>query len=202
MLIELNAEFPQPHRIKQVAAVIEDGGIVVYPTDTVYAVGCSLHNRKAIEKIYHIKRMNKFKPVSIICANIAQATIYAEISNLAFRMIRRVVPGSYTFVLPSTREVPKLMLTRQKTVGVRIPDSAILMAIVQELGSPIASTSIVDYDGEFMDDPFEIDRIYSHEVDLVVDGGLLTPVPSTMVDFTSGEPEITRYGKGDPTLFG
>lgn len=201
MLLPINNDFPQPYKIQQVVDVLKDGGIIIYPTDTVYGIGCSVYNKRAIEKIYKLKGMQKSDPASFICSDLSHASEFAEISNYAFRLMRRVLPGPYTFVLPGLRNVPKLMLARRKTVGIRIPDAPIPLKIVESLGHPIVTTSAVDRSGEVMCDPYELDDIYRNEVEMVIDGGLLGIIPSTVIDFTEPEPVILREGKGDVSLF-
>ncbi|NWF56415.1 MAG: threonylcarbamoyl-AMP synthase [Syntrophaceae bacterium] len=201
MLIRINPQNPQPRLIRRVVEVLNNGGTIAYPTDTVYGFGCSLYNKKAIEQIYLIKRSEKDRPFSFICSDLKDISLYCRVSNYAYKVMRRLLPGPYTFVLEGTRLVPKIMLTRRKTAGIRVPDNPICLALVRELGHPIITTSAMLPGGETLYDPAEIDRHLGKSLDLVIDGGVLVSEPSSVIDLTGDTPKILRRGKGDVSLF-
>ncbi len=177
--------------------VLKGGGVVVYPTDTVYGIGCDLLNKKAVERIYQYKKMPRQKPLSIICADLTQVSEYAQLSNSAFNLMKRLLPGPYTFILKATRLVPKVMVTRQQTVGIRVPDNDICLGLVRGLGNPLVNTSAtVVATEEVVSDPETIQSEF-HQVDLMLTDGWLESEPSTVVDFTGDEPVLVREGKGD-----
>ena len=196
MLLEINPDNPQPRLIAQVARCLQEGGVIAYPTDTTYGIGCSIFNKKGLERIYQVKQRDKRKPFSFICSDLAEVSRYARLTNVAFKAMKRCLPGPYTFVLEASREVPDLLTTRQKTVGIRIPDNRICMAIVQELGAPIVTTSANLSGEEPVGDPFEIQRLFGNGLDLVVDGGLLTTDVSTVINMVGDRPEVLRQGAG------
>jgi tRNA threonylcarbamoyl adenosine modification protein (Sua5/YciO/YrdC/YwlC family) len=196
MLLAINPDNPQPRLIAQVVRCLQDGGVIAYPTDTTYGIGCSIFNKKGLERIYQVKQRDKRKPFSFICSDLAEVSRYARLTNVAFKAMKRCLPGPYTFVLEASREVPDLLTTRQKTVGIRIPDNRICMAIVQELGAPIVTTSANLTGEEPVGDPFEIQRLFGNGLDLVVDGGLLTTDVSTVINMVGDRPEVLRQGAG------
>lgn len=196
MLLEINPDNPQPRLIAQVVRCLQDGGVIAYPTDTTYGIGCSIFNKKGLERIYQVKQRDKRKPFSFICSDLAEVSRYARLTNVAFKAMKRCLPGPYTFVLEASREVPDLLTTRQKTVGIRIPDNRICMAIVKELGAPIVTTSANLTGEEPVGDPFEIQRIFGNGLDLVVDGGLLATDVSTVINMVGDRPEVLRQGAG------
>ncbi len=201
MILELNSENPQPRLIKQIAEVMKSGGLAVYPTDTTYGLGCDINNKAAIERILAIKRMPRNKLLSIICCDLRDVSQYAYVSNNAYKIIKRLAPGPYTFVLQATKLVPKIMLTRQKTIGARLPSNNIALAIAKELGRPIISTSVrLPNNDVILTEPYEIQERLGHLVEIVVDSGIILPFPSTVVDLTRDVPEILREGKGAEAL--
>jgi len=201
MLIEINPHNPQPRLIAQVVEILKQGGVIAYPTDTTYGIGCSILQRKSLERIYRIKQRERNKPVSFICSDLSEITRYAQISNFAFKTMKRCLPGPYTFVLDASRTVPDLLLNRQKTVGIRIPDNAICLAIVRELGHPIVTTSANLSGAEPMGDPFLLDEQLGAQLDLVVDGGMLTAEVSSVVSLVGDQPRVLRQGIGDISAF-
>jgi tRNA threonylcarbamoyl adenosine modification protein (Sua5/YciO/YrdC/YwlC family) len=201
MIIRVNPQNPQPRLIRRVVDVLEDGGVIAYPTDTVYGFGCSLYNKKAIERIYQIKRSEKNRPFSFICADLKDISLYCQVSNFAYKTMKRLLPGPYTFILEGTKLVPKIMLTKRKTAGIRVPHNPICLAIVRELGHPIISTSAMLPGGEVLYDPAEIDRHLGRSLDLVIDGGTLVSEPSSVIDLTGETPRVLRAGKGDVSFF-
>jgi tRNA threonylcarbamoyl adenosine modification protein (Sua5/YciO/YrdC/YwlC family) len=172
--------------------------LVIYPTDTLYGMGCSIRNKQAIQKIYQIKGKSKFAPTSLICSSIQQASNYVRISNYTFKILKRCLPGPFTFILEATREIPKLMLSRRKEIGIRIPDSKVVLELVQELENPIINSSI-NLTGEgLINDPKEIMELFKNNVEIILDGGiLLDPIPSTVVKIRDDVLEVQREGKGD-----
>ena len=201
MLIHINLENPQPRLISQAVSVLRDGGVIVYPTDTIYGIGCDIMNKKAIEKIYWIKNRDKKKPFSFICSDLKNISDYAKVSNYAYKTMKRLLPGPYTFILEGSRMVPKIMLTRRKTAGIRVPDHEICLKLVQELGHPIISTSANMPDGALIADPSLLHDHYGASVDLVIDGGPVSHEPSSVVSLINDAPEVLREGLGDISIF-
>jgi len=197
MILFIDDDHPQPHRISQVAECLRSGGIIAYPTDTTYGIGCSIFNKKGIERIYRMKMRERNKPFSFICSSISEVTRYARVSNVAFKYLKKYLPGPYTFVLEATREVPDLLLTRQKTVGIRIPDNRICCAIVSALGNPIITTSANLSGEEPEGDPRFIEDTFGKQLDYVIDGGLLTTDVSSVVNLVGDVPSVLRAGLGD-----
>lgn len=197
MLVQINPDNPQPRMVARVAEVLREGGIIAYPTDTTYGIGCSIFNKRGVERIYLLKQREKKKPFSFICADLSDVARYARVSNYAFKVLKRRLPGPYTFVLEASSVVPDLLITKQKTVGIRIPDNAICLAIVRELGHPIITTSANRSGEEPIGDPFLVERELGKELDLVVDGGVLTADVSSVVSLIGDAPEVLRKGVGD-----
>ncbi len=195
-LQEIDPEHPQPRAIDQAVEVLEGGGLVVYPTDTAYGIGCDLLNKQAAQKLYALKARDPKRPVTFLCESLSQAASFARVGDAEYRMLRRLTPGPYTFILRATKEVPKLLITRQKTVGVRIPDSEVALALVRGLGHPILSTTATEEDGAVIADPREIRDRLGHGLDLILDVGLNLFDVSTVVDLTGDGPEVLREGKG------
>ncbi len=195
MRIEIHPTHPQGRKIEQVVDVLRKGGVVSYPTDTVYGFGCDFRDKKALERIYRIKRMPKDHPVAFVCPDLSDISHYAIVDDWAYRIMKRLLPGPYTFVLPATREVPRMLMRKQKTVGIRVPSHEIALALVRGLGSPIVSTS-VSRDGEPYNDPEVIQEVFGKEVDLVIDAGWGGVQPSTILDLSKGVVEVIREGAG------
>lgn len=191
MLLSINPDNPQQRLINKVVQVLNQGGLVIYPTDTFYGIGCDLFSKRSIQRVYQLKRRSLKKPFSFVCADLKDISLYAQVSNYAYRIMKRLLPGPYTFVLEGTRLVPKLMLTRRKTVGIRVPDNKICLKIVKGLDRPIISTSV------HPDDPSEIHEAYRSLVDLVIDGGVISYEPSTVISLVDDLPEVIREGKGE-----
>lgn len=187
---------PQRRFIEAAVKTLKDGGIAVYPTDTVYGMGASVSNPRALERIVKLLEKDKLRLFSFICSDFSQISRYVKMSNTDFKLMKRFLPGPYTFILPATNLVPKKISPRRRTVGVRIPDNIIVQNLVEMLGEPIANTSI-NIPGNLRGDPEEIKPIILHEVDVMLDAGPLeNPNGSTIVDLTSGTPEVIRMGKG------
>ena len=201
MIIAINPRNPQARLIRKVVEILEKGGIIGYPTDTIYGVGCDLFNPEAIRKIHRLKKLDEKKPLSFICSDLKDISRYAYVSNYAYKMMKRLLPGPYTFVLTATKLVPKVATTKQKTVGIRIPDNKICLSLVRELGHPIISTSVYKPDEGLYNDPAEIEERFGKQLDLVIDGGVIVAEHSSIIDLTDDFSKVIRRGKGDVSLF-
>jgi tRNA threonylcarbamoyl adenosine modification protein (Sua5/YciO/YrdC/YwlC family) len=201
MLLAVNNQNPQMRLIKKAVDVLRSGGIIIYPTDTVYGLGCDLFNKKGIEKIYDLKKRSKKQPFSFVCADLKDISKYAFVSDYAYRTMRRLLPGPYTFVLQASRLVPKIILPKRQTTGIRVPDHPICLALVKELGQPIISTSVKSEDGETMNNPDLIRERFGSCVDLIIDGGLCPGGQSTVISLDDDTVEIIRIGRGDVSAF-
>ena len=197
MLLTINSQNPQPRLISRAVEALKQGGVIGYPTDTTYGIGCDIFNKKGVKKIYQIKQRDPRKPFSFICADLSDVANYAQVSNFAFKIMRRHLPGPYTFVLEATRVVPDLLTTKQKTVGIRIPENPIALAIVRELGHPLVTTSANVSGEETYQDPKEIEDAMGRMLDLVIDGGMLLGEPSTVISLVDDRIEVLRKGCGD-----
>jgi tRNA threonylcarbamoyl adenosine modification protein (Sua5/YciO/YrdC/YwlC family) len=194
MRIEIHPTHPQPRRVQQAVEVLRRGGVIVYPTGTVYGLGCDIHQKKAVERIYQVRQLKKDHPLSFMCPDLSKIARYAHVDDFAYRIMKRLAPGPYTFVLRATRDVPKLLVRKQKTVGIRVPDDTVALALLNELGSPIVSTSAT-IDGQVLNDPDELYARFPH-VDAFVDGGWGGIEPSTVIDLTGPEVVVLREGAG------
>jgi len=201
MIITINPKNPQSRLIRRVVEVVEGGGVIGYPTDTIYGLGCDLFNPEAIRKIHRLKKLEGKKPLSFICSDLKDISHYAYVSNYAYKMMKRLLPGAYTFVLKATKLVPKIAMTRQNTVGIRIPDNKICLALVKGLGHPIISTSVYKPDEGLYNDPAEIEERFGKQLDLVIDGGVIVAEHSSIIDLTDDFPKVIRKGKGNISLF-
>jgi len=198
LLVEIDPIEPESWLIGQAADQIRRGGVVVVPTDTVYGLACSITQSNAIRRIYDLIRMDSKKQLSILVGDMQSIGRSARgISTPAFRVMKRVLPGPYTFIFQASLEVPKIMLRKRRTIGIRMPDDPIAQALLAEIREPLLSTSIRNPDDDFMIDPAEIDNRYGSRIDLVIDGGRRLPAPSTVVDLSGDVPELIRAGKGD-----
>lgn len=200
-ILAIDPRHPQPRHIDRAVAILEAGGLIAYPTDTYYGIGCDLFNKKAIERIYQLKARPRTKPLSFVCADLSDVARYARVSNAAFATMKRLTPGPYTFVLEATNVVPKMAVTRQKTVGIRVPDSPVALALVRALGRPLVSTSATTQDGEVLIDPSDIQDLLGHGLEIILDGGYQLDEPSTVLDLTGDEAVVLRMGKGDVAGF-
>jgi len=197
MLLNINQENPQGRLIAQVVEKLKQGGVIAYPTDTTYGIGCNIFNQRGIKSIYQIKQRDARKPFSFICSDLSDVANYAQVSNFAFKIMKRHLPGPYTFVLDATRVVPDTLTTRQKTVGIRIPDDEIALAIVRLLGHPLVTTS-ANLTGEApLHDPAEIEKTMGRILDVVIDGGIRYGDPSTVISLIDDQVEVLREGCGD-----
>jgi tRNA threonylcarbamoyl adenosine modification protein (Sua5/YciO/YrdC/YwlC family) len=195
LMLSINADNPQQRLINRVCSVLEEGGLIVYPTDTFYGIGCNLFNKRGIQLIYRLKNRPLKKPFSFLCDSLKEVSRYALVSNYAYKTMKRLLPGPYTFIMEGTRLVPKIMLTKRKTVGIRVPDNKICLDIIRTFGRPIISTSAV------FDDPQSIKEAYGSFLDVIIDGGVLYQSPSSVVSLIDDIPEVIREGKGDVSSF-
>ncbi len=201
-LIEINPLNPQFRLISQVVDLLKKGGVIAYPTDTMYGIGCDIFNQKAVKRVHQIKQRDKKKPFSFMCSDLKKISEYGHVSNTAYRLMKKNLPGPYTFVLPGTKLVPKIMLTRQKTVGIRVPDNPICLSMLHELDHPILTTSAMESDREKpVINAFDVVELFGNRVDLIVDGGEVYPDPSTVISLLTEQPEILREGQGNPDIF-
>jgi tRNA threonylcarbamoyl adenosine modification protein (Sua5/YciO/YrdC/YwlC family) len=195
VLLEINPDHPEPRKIQQAVDLLERGGLIAYPTDTVYGLGCDLMNKNAIERLYQVKGMQKNKNLAFICNDLSNITKYAVVDNSAYRMLRHYLPGPYCFILQATRDVPKMVLSKQKTVGIRVPDHPVIIELTKALGRPIISTTAARQGEDAFIDPAEI-RDEFKGLDLILDAGAGGAVPTTVIDLSQGHVEIIREGAG------
>jgi tRNA threonylcarbamoyl adenosine modification protein (Sua5/YciO/YrdC/YwlC family) len=200
MVIEINPRSPEPRKIRRAVEALRDGEIIAYPTDTCYGLGCDLFNKKAIDRLYQIKGMPKSHPLSFVCRDIASIAKYAMLHNYEYGIVKDYLPGPYCFILNATREVPRIVQTSRKQVGIRVPNHPVALALVDELGGPIISSTAARMDATPHVDPREIDRDFSG-LALVLDGGPGGLFPTTVIDLTGQSPVIVREGAGDVTPF-
>ena len=201
-IISIHQDNPQPRLISQAVRYLRQGGVICYPTDTVYGIGCDIFNQKAVKRIYRIKQRSTDKPFSFMCADLKDLSKYCLVSNIAYRLMKKNLPGAYTFILPTLKIVPKIMISKQRTVGIRVPDNAISRALIEKLGNPILTTSAVVGDNEEpMSEAFEIEDRLGNQLDAIIDGGPVYPAPSSIVSLLNDDIEILRYGKGDTSQF-
>ncbi|MET8047691.1 L-threonylcarbamoyladenylate synthase [Streptosporangium sp. NPDC005286] len=201
--LDVHPDDPQPRLIRQVVELLRADGLIAYPTDSCYALGCRLGNKEGIDRIREIRHLGSDHHFTLICRDFAQFGQFVHVSNALFRSVKAATPGGYTFILPATKEVPRRLLhPRKKTVGVRIPDHAITQALLAELGEPLlSSTLLLPDETEPPTQGWEIKERLDHAVDAVIDSGECGATPTTVVDLSQGEPEILRRGTGDPSLF-
>ncbi len=201
ILLEINPDNPPARKIDQVVDLLKRGGVIAYPTDTIYGIGCDIMNKKAIERVYQIKQQPKHQPFSFLCSDLKNISQYAKVSNYAYKTMRRLLPGPYTFILEGSNQVPKMMLTKRKTAGIRVPDHPICMALINALGNPILSTSAATQKGELFGEPWQIDEHFGKLLDLIIDGGPVPGIPSSVISLINDEPEVLREALGDISSF-
>ena len=201
MLLEINPDNPDQRKIKKVTDILEKGGIIIYPTDTIYGLGCDIFNQKAVQRLCRLRQLNPAKAnLTFICKDISQLAIYAhQLDNAVFKLLKRNLPGAFTFILKASSQLPKLLKNKRKTIGIRIPDNQIALAIIEALGRPILSISLKEDDEivQYLTDTTEMHDEYFKLVDCVIDGGFGGNEPSTVVDCTGDEPQVIRQGFGD-----
>jgi tRNA threonylcarbamoyl adenosine modification protein (Sua5/YciO/YrdC/YwlC family) len=195
MLLSINHEHPEPRKIRRAVELLNAGEVIAYPTDTSYGLGCDLFNKKAIDRIYQIRQLSEKHQLTFICPDLSDIARYAIVDNAQYRLLKRMLPGPYTFILDATREVPKIVQSKKKTVGIRVPNHEVVLAIVRELGRPIVTTTAAAPGQDAMIDPAEIDDAF-HGLALILDGGVGGIVPTTVVDLTGGEVRVVREGAG------
>jgi tRNA threonylcarbamoyl adenosine modification protein (Sua5/YciO/YrdC/YwlC family) len=200
MLLPIHADHPEPRKIRRAVDALEQGGVIAYPTDTVYGLGCDLMNKHAIDRLYSIKGMDRSHPLAFVCPDLSDIAKYAIVENQVYRVLRRFLPGPYTFILQATRDVPKLVQNKRKQVGIRVPASATIQALVRELGRPIISSTAARPGEEPLIDPHEIDATFKG-LAMVLDGGAGGLVPTSVIDLTILPPEIVREGAGSVDEF-
>ena len=198
--LSVHPKNPQVPCIIRAAETLRKGGLICYPTDTIYGIGCNLFDKNAIKKIYQLKGKSYTAPLSFICPDLKNIAKYAHVSTPAYKLMRRLLPGPYTFVLPATSLVPKIMLRKRRTVGIRVPDNRVCQMLLEEFGSPVISTSANDNSQSVLNDPDEIADILGHVLDIFLDCGPIGLEPSTVVDLTDDIPKILREGKGSIEL--
>jgi tRNA threonylcarbamoyl adenosine modification protein (Sua5/YciO/YrdC/YwlC family) len=201
-ILTINPETLQPRLIAQVVDLLRRGGVIGYPTDTMYGIGCDIFNQKAVKRIHQIKRRPRDKPFSFMCDSLTNISQYGHVGNTAYRLMKKNLPGPYTFVLSGTKLVPKIMLTRQKTVGIRVPEHPVCLAIIRELGNPVLNTSATTEDDDtVVRIAADVDRLFGKQIDLIIDSGEILPEPSSVISLLTDPPEILREGKGDISAF-
>lgn len=202
--VTIHPEDPQTRLIDQVADVLKRGGLIVYPTDSAYALGCHIGDKMALDRIRVIRQIDKHHNFTLMCRDLSELATYARVDNAAFRLLKSHTPGPYTFILSATSEVPRrLMHPKRRTIGMRVPDNPIALAIMERLGEPLMSSSLIlPGDMQPLTDPYEIRILLEHQVEMVVDGGFCGLEPTTVVDLTGAAPEIIRKGRGGTDAFG
>ena len=198
---ELHPETPQLRYINKAIEVLSKGGVIIYPTDTVYGIGCDIFNKEALERIFSIKNDSVSKLFSFVCSDLKDIAKYARVSDYAYRTMKHLLPGPYTFILPAAKLVPKKLWSKRKTVGIRVPNHTVTLTLVKEFGHPIISTSTTNRKGDVLIDPFEIRNIFNSQVDLMLASGNLSGDPSSVIDLSAEVPEVIREGAGDVSLF-
>jgi tRNA threonylcarbamoyl adenosine modification protein (Sua5/YciO/YrdC/YwlC family) len=199
--LAVHPQNPQGRHIDRAVEALKQGGIIVYPTDTVYGLGCDITQRAAVDRVIRIKARDPKKPMSFVCADLTHISQYANVSDFAYKILRRYLPGPYTFVLPASRDTPKILQSKQRTVGIRIPDHPVPLALVAELGEPLLSTSANRSSEETVADPEDLEARFAHDVDLILECGPLPVLPSSVISLVDDRVEILREGAGDVTPF-
>ena len=195
-IVEVDPVHPQPRLVERAAEVLEDGGLIAYPTDTYYGIGCDLESKKAIDRLYSVKGRDRKKPLAFLCPDLSDVARYAVVSNFAYRTMRQLTPGPFTFVLEATKLVPEMMRTKQRQVGIRVPQAPLMLAIAAKLGRPIVTTSATDLEGNVLTDARQIKDELGNRLDLILDGGVQPNEPSTIVSLIGDQIEVLRQGKG------
>ncbi|MDH3351894.1 MAG: L-threonylcarbamoyladenylate synthase [Gammaproteobacteria bacterium] len=198
-LIEIHPTHPQPRRVGEIVQIIRDGGLIAYPTDSSYAFGCHIGDKKAIDRIHRIRRTDRKHNFTLVCSDLSEISTYARVDNWAYRLIKSMTPGPYTFILPATRGVPKrLQNPKRRTIGLRVPDHPLAHAVLERLGEPImSSTLLLPGDSMPLTDPQEIDARIGTQIDAIIDAGPVGIEPTSVLDMTSGMVEVLREGRGD-----
>jgi tRNA threonylcarbamoyl adenosine modification protein (Sua5/YciO/YrdC/YwlC family) len=202
-LIEVHPKDPQPRRVAKIVEIVRGGGLIAYPTDSSYAFGCHIGDKRAIDRIHRIRRTDKKHNFTLVCRDLSEISNYARVDNWAYRLVKSMTPGPYTFILQATREVPKrLQHPKRRTIGIRVPDHPLVRAVLDELGEPIMSSTLtLPGDDMPLTDPVEIEDRIGHEIDAIVDAGATGIEPTSVIDLTGGVPEVQRIGRGDVSAF-
>ena len=200
---QIHTETPQPRLVKQAVEMIQKGGVLVYPTDCAYAIGCHLGDKKAVDRIRQLRMLDEKHDLTLICEDLSQIATYARVDNEAYRILKSHTPGAYTFILKATKEVPKMLMhPKKKTIGIRVPDNAIIQAILHELGEPMLTSSLVMPGDELpMTDPYDIRQTLEHSLDLIIDGGYCGMGETSLISLLDGEIEVLREGLGSVVDF-
>ncbi len=200
---QIHPEDPQPRLIRRVGDIVRRGGVIIYPTDSSYALGCGIGEKNALDRIRAIRRVDSKHNFTLVCRDLSEITTYAKIDNRDYRLLKSLTPGAYTFIHKATKQVPRrLQHPKRKTIGIRVPDHPIAQALLAELDEPLMSTTLILPDDDMpLTDPYEIRDILDHTVDMIIDGGYCGFEPTTVVDMTDDTPEVVRLGKGDAGLF-
>lgn len=200
---QVHPENPQVRLIKQAVEIVRGGGVIVYPTDSSYAIGCAIGEKSAVERIRRLRRLDDKHNFTLVCRDLSELGLFAKVDTAAFRLLKAHTPGPYTFILNATREVPRMLMhPKRRTIGLRVPDHPIALALLAELGAPLMSASLIlPGEAQPMSAPYEMRQMLEHHVDLIIDGGYGGVEASTVVDLSEGEPSIFRVGCGDPTPF-
>lgn len=200
---QIHPDNPQARLVRQAVDIIRSGGVVVYPTDSAYALGCHIGDKAALDRIRRIRKLDARHNFTLVCRDLSEIATYAKVNNTVYRLLKHATPGPYTFILKATSEVPRrLMHAKRKTVGLRVPENNIAAALLEDLGEPLMSVSLIMPGDDLpLIDPYEIRELLEHEVDLVIDGGFCGMEPTTVVDLADDTPLVLRVGKGDPTPF-
>jgi tRNA threonylcarbamoyl adenosine modification protein (Sua5/YciO/YrdC/YwlC family) len=202
-IIEIHPTDPQPRLVAAVVQVIRSGGLIAYPTDSSYALGCHIGDKRAMDRIRRIRRADKNHNFTLVCSDLSEISTYARVDNWAYRLLKAMTPGPYTFILPATREVPKrLQHPKRRTIGLRVPDHRLVRDMLESLGEPIMSSTLsLPGDDMPQTDPFEIERLIGHQIDAIIDAGPTGIEPTSVVDLSSGTAEVLRVGRGDVSGF-
>jgi tRNA threonylcarbamoyl adenosine modification protein (Sua5/YciO/YrdC/YwlC family) len=203
LFLQIHPDNPQPRLIQQAVEIVRNGGVIVYPTDSGYALGCHIGDKQAMERIRRIRQVDDKHNFTLVCRDLSEIALYARVDNAAYRLLKNLTPGPYTFILQATKEVPRrLQNPKRKTIGLRVPDNRIAMALLEALGEPLMSSTLI-LPGETMPmtDPYDIRDTLEHSLDLIIDGGYCGFEPTTVVDLVSGVPEVVRQGLGPVDVF-
>lgn len=202
-LIEVHPRDPQPRRVRKIVERIRDGALIAYPTDSSYAFGCRIGDKKAIDRIHRIRRTDKRHNFTLVCADLSEISVYARVDNWAYRVIKSLTPGPYTFILPASRQLPKMLQNpKRRTIGIRVPDHVLVSAMLDELGEPIMSSTLsLPGDDHPLTDPLEIEERIGHQVDVIIDCGPTGLEPTSILDLSGGTVEVLRVGRGDVSQF-
>ena len=202
-LIEVHPQDPQPRRVLEIVDRIRDGALIAYPTDSSYAFGCRIGDKKAIERIHRIRRTDKRHNFTLVCEDLSEISVYARVDNWAYRLIKSLTPGPYTFILPATRQLPKMLQNpKRRTIGIRVPDHKLVSAMLDELGEPIMSSTLsLPGDDHPLTDPLEIEERIGHEIEVIIDCGPTGLEPTSILDLSKGTVEVLRTGRGDVSQF-